>query len=69
MRQWHPRLGTSTDEAIRILILIVAPDSRNRNGPLIFSMWMRPRREKKRANALKRNVSFAPDIVAKVFFG
>ena len=24
-RQWHPRLGTSTDEAIRILILIVAP--------------------------------------------
>ena len=23
-RQWHPRLGTSTDEAIRILILIVA---------------------------------------------
>ena len=25
-RQWHPRLGTSTDEAIRILILIVALD-------------------------------------------
>ena len=23
-RQWHPRLGTSTDEAIRIPILIVA---------------------------------------------
>src|ERR1700722_7899799 len=26
-RQWHPRLGTSTDEAIRILILIVAPQA------------------------------------------
>jgi hypothetical protein len=25
-RQWHPRLGTSTDEAIRIPILIVALD-------------------------------------------
>ena len=24
VRQWHPRLGTSTDEAIRVLILIVA---------------------------------------------
>src|ERR1700722_17394564 len=28
-RQWHPRLGTSTDEAIRILILIVAPQKAN----------------------------------------
>ena len=45
-----------------------APFSRNRNGPLIFSMWMRPRREKKRANAPKRNVSFAPDSVAKSFW-
>ena len=26
-RQWHPRLGTSTDEAIRVPILIVAPQS------------------------------------------
>jgi hypothetical protein len=28
-RQWHPRLGTSTDEAIRILILIVALEFRD----------------------------------------
>src|ERR1700733_12594459 len=28
-RQWHPRLGTSTDEAIRILILIVALEGSN----------------------------------------
>jgi hypothetical protein len=27
-RQWHPRLGTSTDEAIRIPILIVALENR-----------------------------------------
>jgi hypothetical protein len=29
-RQWHPRLGTSTDEAIRVLIQIVALQGRDR---------------------------------------
>ena len=37
MRQWHPRLGTSTDEAIRILILIVALDE----DPLELWDWVR----------------------------
>ena len=33
-RQWHPRLGTSTDEAIRLLIKIVALQSDTDRIPL-----------------------------------
>jgi hypothetical protein len=34
-RQWHPRLGTSTDEAIRVPIQIVALQ-------IPFSVWYEP---------------------------
>jgi len=37
VRQWHPRLGTSTDEAIRIPILIVALQCSHQSNSLAFT--------------------------------
>jgi hypothetical protein len=41
-RQWHPRLGTSTDEAIRIPILIVALQTMSQpsESGMLFSIFI-----------------------------